>query len=243
MKTYKFIMGPRLEMTFMLYYNQNVSVTYPNDDSIITIYNDLDHKEKLLEMQFYDKISFCMKASYPNCIVYTVGECPEKFNAVMKTVSDHFTGININCSDLRWLDICKTIKWLVDTMHPNNRFIFEYTVDNISEKSISDEITKLNDYEYAKFIYGKVVRDQDSGNNSENVAKDPVNHPTHYETGKFECIDVMREVLGDSVVKDFCITNSFKYIYRNKRKNGVEDIKKAKWYIDKYLELEENKND
>lgn len=107
----------------------------------------------------------------------------------------------------------------------------------------SDEITKLNDYEYAKFIDGRVVRDPDSRNNSENVHEDPVNHPTHYETGKFECVDVMREALGDSAVKDFCIANSFKYIYRHRRKNGIEDIKKAKWYIDKYLELEENKND
>ena len=73
--------------------------------------------------------------------------------------------------------------------------------------------------------------------------KDNVNHPSHYETGKFECFDVMREALGDNVVKDFCIANSFKYIYRHKRKNGVEDIKKAKWYIDKYLELEESNND
>lgn len=226
MKTYKFIMGPNLEMTFTLYYNQNLSVTYINDDGIITIYNDHYHKEKLLEMQFYDKIRYCTKASLPNCIVYTVGECPEKFNAVMKTVNDPFTGTNINCSDLCWFDIFKTINWLVETIHPNNRFIFKYTVDNISEKSIS-----------------KVIIDPYSINDSENISEDPVYHPTHYETGKFECIDVMREALGDSVVKDFCIANSFKYIYRHKRKNGVEDIKKAKWYIDKYLELEENNND
>ena len=232
MKTYKFIMGPQLEMAFSINYNQNVSVTYLNDDDIITIYNDLDHKEKLLEIQFYDEIKYCMKKSTPTCIVYAVGACPEKFNAIVKTVIDPTTGINIKCSDLCYLDIFKTINWIVETMHPNDRFIFEYTVDNISEKKISDKngLTKLNDYEYANFMDGKVVTD-------------PVNHPSHYETGKFECIDVMKEALGDSVVKDFCIANSFKYIYRHKRKNEIEDIKKAKWYIDKYLELEENKND
>lgn len=36
---------------------------------------------------------------------------------------------------------------------------------------------------------------------------------------------------------DFCLCNAFKYIWRHSRKNGVEDIRKAKWYIDKYLEL------
>jgi hypothetical protein len=68
---------------------------------------------------------------------------------------------------------------------------------------------------------------------------DIVNHPGHYETGKFECIEVMQEALGIEAVKDFCICNAFKYLYRHKRKNGLEDIKKAKWYIDKYLELSE----
>lgn len=72
---------------------------------------------------------------------------------------------------------------------------------------------------------------------------DIVNHPGHYETGKFECIEVMQEALGVDAVKDFCICNAFKYIYRHKRKNGLEDIKKAKWYIDKFIELSEEKKD
>jgi len=63
-------------------------------------------------------------------------------------------------------------------------------------------------------------------------------NPHHYRTGKYECIDVMQEALGLDAVKNFCICNAFKYIYRHKNKNGMEDIKKAKWYIDKYIELE-----
>lgn len=68
---------------------------------------------------------------------------------------------------------------------------------------------------------------------------DNVNHPTHCETGKFECIDVMLETQGVESVKDFCIRNAFKYIYLHKNKNGVEDIKKADWYLKKYIELSE----
>ncbi|UNI72566.1 MAG: nucelotide kinase [Chaetfec virus UA24_144] len=68
---------------------------------------------------------------------------------------------------------------------------------------------------------------------------DQINHPSHYETGApFECIDVMEETQGSEAVKDFCVCNALKYIYRHRRKNGVEDIKKAKWYIDKYLDME-----
>ena len=66
---------------------------------------------------------------------------------------------------------------------------------------------------------------------------DMVNHPTHYETGKFECIDVMEEIFGKEYLKGFCICNSFKYLYRHKRKNGIEDINKAQWYLNKYKEL------
>ena len=68
---------------------------------------------------------------------------------------------------------------------------------------------------------------------------DNVNHPSHYESGKFECIDVMREALGDEVVKGFCLGNAFKYIYRcmHKHSDPTEDVKKAKWYLNKWCEI------
>ena len=67
---------------------------------------------------------------------------------------------------------------------------------------------------------------------------DNANHPAHYETGSFECIDVMIETQGAEAVRNFCICNAFKYLYRHNRKNGVEDIKKAMWYLTRYIELE-----
>lgn len=75
--------------------------------------------------------------------------------------------------------------------------------------------------------------------NSEKKEKktDNVNHPQHYIYGKYECIDVMTDIFGPAAVKDFCICNAFKYLWRHKHKNGLEDIKKAKWYVDKYIEL------
>lgn len=78
------------------------------------------------------------------------------------------------------------------------------------------------------------------GNKS--TESDNVNHPSHYKTGNFECIDVMIETQGVEAVKNFCICNAFKYLYRHNGKNDVEDIKKAKWYIEKYLELEGEKH-
>lgn len=72
--------------------------------------------------------------------------------------------------------------------------------------------------------------------------EDKVNHPSHYETGNYECIDVMIETQGIEAVKHFCQCNAFKYLYRAKRKNGTEDYKKAVWYMNKYIELEDKSN-
>ena len=73
----------------------------------------------------------------------------------------------------------------------------------------------------------------------ESANKDNINHPAHYESGNYECIDVMIETQGKAAVLDFCICNAFKYLYRHKNKNGMEDIKKAIWYLNKFVELSE----
>lgn len=68
--------------------------------------------------------------------------------------------------------------------------------------------------------------------------EDVVNHPSHYETGKYECIEVMEEIFGTQVVEDFCVCNAFKYLWRCGRKNGIEDLRKARWYLNKLIEME-----
>lgn len=64
-----------------------------------------------------------------------------------------------------------------------------------------------------------------------------VNHPAHYNNGSIECIDAMVSAFGDDAVMRFCKINAFKYIWRADHKNGAEDIKKAVWYLNKYVEL------
>lgn len=69
---------------------------------------------------------------------------------------------------------------------------------------------------------------------------DSINHPDHYVTENFECIDVMCDVFGVEAVKQFCIANAFKYIWRHKKKNSLEDIEKAHYYLNKYICLEKH---
>lgn len=66
---------------------------------------------------------------------------------------------------------------------------------------------------------------------------DAVNHPSHYTQGGIECIDAMVSAFGKRAVSSFCLCNAFKYIWRADYKNGLEDIKKANWYLTKYKEL------
>ena len=71
------------------------------------------------------------------------------------------------------------------------------------------------------------------------MMNDNVEHPSHYCKGKYESIEVMTEVFGAEAVKSFALLNAFKYIWRADKKNGIEDIQKAAWYLRKYLELTE----
>lgn len=57
------------------------------------------------------------------------------------------------------------------------------------------------------------------------MSKDNVNHPSHYEAGPFECIELTR-------LYPFAGGNAIKYVFRHRAKNGVEDLEKALWYLD-----------
>ena len=66
---------------------------------------------------------------------------------------------------------------------------------------------------------------------------DNVNGPSYY-LGKIECIDCIESATaGLNGIEAFCTGNAIKYLYRWKKKNGIEDLKKAKWYIDKIISV------
>lgn len=71
---------------------------------------------------------------------------------------------------------------------------------------------------------------------------DPVNSPSHYISNGIECFDVIVASQGEEAAMNYCIGNAMKYVFRHNDKNGIEDIKKARWYINKYIELFENKD-
>ena len=72
---------------------------------------------------------------------------------------------------------------------------------------------------------------------------DNVNKPNHYTQGKVECIDAIESaVINKSGVESVCVANVIKYLWRYESKNGLEDVRKARWYINRLIELLEMKN-
>ena len=78
-------------------------------------------------------------------------------------------------------------------------------------------------------------------NMNENVP-DMVNHPQHYTQGGIECIDALKAAtVGKRGIEAVCVANVIKYLWRYEKKNGIEDVRKAKFYIERLLkELEES---
>ena len=80
----------------------------------------------------------------------------------------------------------------------------------------------------------KLIRNREFKLNDNNNIKSP----EHYKLEGLnrESIDVIRATLGKEGFKAFCKGNIMKYLIRAERKNGLEDYKKAKTYLDWYLE-------
>lgn len=73
---------------------------------------------------------------------------------------------------------------------------------------------------------------------------DMVNHPQHYTQGGIECIDALKAAtVGKRGIEAVCVANIIKYCWRYEEKNGIEDVRKAKFYIERLLkELEESQH-
>lgn len=64
---------------------------------------------------------------------------------------------------------------------------------------------------------------------------DPIN-PSHYKDSPIECIDAIQASMDDRSFIGYLKGNVIKYIWRYEKKNGVEDLEKARWYLNKLIE-------
>ena len=107
--------------------------------------------------------------------------------------------------------------------------------DCIMSKAEMQEFLKPNDLTkkaklHKNSLYGKTC-----------CENDPVNHPSHYTDGKIEVIDFIEDKK-----LNFHLANAVKYISRAGKKDPskeIEDLKKARWYLDRYIQKLEEARD
>lgn len=70
---------------------------------------------------------------------------------------------------------------------------------------------------------------------------DTVQRPAHYNQSDIECIDAIKASMTLAEFQSYLKGNVLKYLWRYRHKNGLEDVKKAQWYINRLAaELEES---
>ena len=67
---------------------------------------------------------------------------------------------------------------------------------------------------------------------------DPVEKPMHYAAGSVECIDAIEAQLTPEEFRGYLKGNVAKYIWRERKKGGKESLKKARWYLNKLIDLD-----
>lgn len=92
----------------------------------------------------------------------------------------------------------------------------------MNNKRIIDHMTGKSD-----FVPDSILQEA-------STIEDPVNHPSHYTShpSGIECIDITEHF-------NFNIGNAIKYLWRHEGKNGIEDLQKAAWYVQREIERRE----
>ena len=101
-----------------------------------------------------------------------------------------------------------------------------------------------NDVAYHVHVYKEdweeVIEKQETLDTVNKPLKDNIN-PNHYKNGKVECIDALESAtINKKGLEAVCVANTIKYLWRYEDKNGLEDVKKAEWYLKRLIKHLEN---
>lgn len=117
--------------------------------------------------------------------------------------------------------------------------IYDVVKKDWTSYEIVNDFGKIRSYTNALF---EVVTEDEMTKPNINDILDNVEHPSHYCRGGIECIDAIEASLGKDEFTGFLRGNIIKYVWRYKDKNGLEDLKKAQWYLNKLIEVVKNGN-
>ena len=142
--------------------------------------------------------------------------------------------LNCYCNSIDDCDDCELMKkYDRDT----SEFTDQYSC--IFHKMSDDMLNKV--YNWYKELDQASCENAEDSCCSKETNVDMVNHPSHYTQGGIECIDALKAAtVSKTGIEAVCTANAIKYLWRYEEKNGIEDVKKARWYIDRLIrELEE----
>ena len=154
---------------------------------------------------------------YKSCVKYQMDLCPMARHYADKN------GVKLDCSKCR--DYACADKNCGDCKHYDARDA--YCGVKHESRFFRENSADCNDFE---------ERQEETNMENAEQKHDAVNHPNHYCKGGVECLDAIKAALGDKY-EGFLAGNVLKYVYRYPDKNGVEDCKKARFYLDKLIEV------
>ena len=103
----------------------------------------------------------------------------------------------------------------------------DFVIDPLTSSQNEFYNNQLKKIDQMLDICNKQIRENDNNKN-----KEMINHPSHYNQGKFEAIDVIEDWK-----LNFNLGNTVKYISRAGHKdNIIQDLKKASWYLNREIE-------
>lgn len=107
-----------------------------------------------------------------------------------------------------------------------NEELFDYWLNRY------DNMLSYDDFKTGVINQGTIIESKGEENKTTvSEDNDNVNHPKHYNVGNIEVIHYIEDKLSYEEFTGYLTGNLIKYISRYKHKNGVEDLKKAQWYL------------
>lgn len=101
------------------------------------------------------------------------------------------------------------------------------------DKSPAEEWDAINKKRRAQVR--RVKEELNAEKKASQTDKDAIN-PNHYKGNGIECIEYIKERLNSDAFLGYLNGNVIKYTHRWQDKNGIEDLRKARWYLDRLIE-------
>lgn len=97
------------------------------------------------------------------------------------------------------------------------------------------DFASRSDYQLWREVYEALSFMLEEMERKEIRTYDMVNRPKHYNSGRFETVDVIRDSLTEEEFRGYIKGNVLKYTIREKYKNGEEDLRKSLFYLNYLL--------